>query len=895
MSNVTVSFPAQWKFTPITAGAKNPIGKGWQDKPLTWEEIFPLFSNTYQGVKVGAIGCLSGEMSGGLLFVDHDGHSCDTLIESWGNELPETWRVDSGRGEGHYQLAYWVPEIYWPAIETRKYRTGEAGPDGKPELLELRWNGCQSLIFGAHPSGSEYRWQCPGEIATAPLWVIEKMLKAEEEHPQQVQRATQQNRDLTRWTSVEWANSFLNAIDPSGLDWYTWRDCLFAAHSAGCSEMDVLQWSRQSHAHTEQGFSDVWRHIKGKSGKSVGIGTLGYLAKQAGWTSPFPKKEEVPRDLVKKAPTGPAIETNPISLETVSNRAQALKLEIKKYLAEGDSVARLIIRGDICARYRISKQDFTEQVCQIEADTETREKYEYDGESFFEEESEALRFYIPRYLPVAESILLCAPAGVGKSNLVADELYSGLTGEAFLDEEDINPFDRALYVGSDESVRATRRRFKARGIDTIPNIKNRMHFWSKLDILNLVGLEKKLEDFRPQVVFIDSITSICMEVGISEKDPEFARYLYKLKATIERYGASCVILHHSNKDPLAKGLSRVSGSARIPAAFWGVFLLDRKADNPESPFRILELVKGREIPEFKTVVAIQDRQDWGYGIYKSALEDEEEIKVKSNSIKVLEVLREFSPKGLEFSEIDEKMRLGKSLYRILDRLEDNRLITKRRSAADKRRWVYSVDSEATPPPLKVSIECEQYAESYTGYGKNSSHSTFPLGENNGTISGVQTTLITDLPSHPISKLEEEEFDFDLHGVEILGGGNKGCEENSLYPVSVTADCSHFPDSQGGGGSISIKPPPVKDATPKTRRQFNQKVDRNFSLSETAGFLLGDYVGVSNQSILTKYPFLGDGGIIEKLSSTHARIALCSEPIALEDLRSMVETDEASDF
>jgi replicative DNA helicase len=43
--------------------------------------------------------------------------------------------------------------------------------------------------------------------------------------------------------------------------------------------------------------------------------------------------------------------------------------------------------------------------------------------------------------------------------------------------------------------------------------------------------------------------------------------------------------------------------------------------------------------------------------------------------RVLELLRKFSPRGLEYEEIDCYLNVGKSLYTVLDRLEDRQLIT----------------------------------------------------------------------------------------------------------------------------------------------------------------------------------------------------------------------------
>jgi predicted ATP-dependent serine protease len=46
-----------------------------------------------------------------------------------------------------------------------------------------------------------------------------------------------------------------------------------------------------------------------------------------------------------------------------------------------------------------------------------------------------------------------------------------------------------------------------------------LHIMPHLDITKLSELEAELEDFQPQLVVIDSLTTICLSLGVSEKDP----------------------------------------------------------------------------------------------------------------------------------------------------------------------------------------------------------------------------------------------------------------------------------------------------------------------------------------------------------------------------------------
>jgi hypothetical protein len=79
------------------------------------------------------------------------------------------------------------------------------------------------------------------------------------------------------------------------------------------------------------------------------------------------------------------------------------------------------------------------------------------------------------------------------------------------------------------------------------------------------------------------------------------------------------------------------------------------------------------------------------------------------------------------------LNVGKSLYTVLDRLEDRQLITKRRSKTDARRWVYCLPYHTTnddnttkedgltikdsPPPSHFSGHVELVSENITGKEK----------------------------------------------------------------------------------------------------------------------------------------------------------------------------------
>ena len=180
------ALPAGWGLVAVSTN-KRAYQDDWPNNPLNTEQA----AAEIRAGRAKAIGAIAGPTSGGLLFVDHDGLSATAQLEQLGlplRDLPKSLAMTSGR-DGRFQIIYKVPEQYWPGMKGRRvFKTGLLDADGKAENLDLRWAGHYSVVIGAHPDTSGYRWlrgRGPGEqeIADAPTGLIELLLK-EPEPPQ---------------------------------------------------------------------------------------------------------------------------------------------------------------------------------------------------------------------------------------------------------------------------------------------------------------------------------------------------------------------------------------------------------------------------------------------------------------------------------------------------------------------------------------------------------------------------------------------------------------------------------------------------------------------------------------------------------------------------------------
>jgi len=178
--------PDNWTLLPVDRN-KRPLVDDWQ-KGLSRETVIEILTNGYHGTnKEGkpyfnpastytGFGFLTGELSGGIVAIDCDGIAAHELAERLGG-LPKTVSFTSGK-EGRAQYLYQIPSEYWGAIQTKKLNTG-VKENNKDVLLELRWNGCQSVLPPSkHPDTDGYFWvnDLSIPIAEVPKWVTEQML-----------------------------------------------------------------------------------------------------------------------------------------------------------------------------------------------------------------------------------------------------------------------------------------------------------------------------------------------------------------------------------------------------------------------------------------------------------------------------------------------------------------------------------------------------------------------------------------------------------------------------------------------------------------------------------------------------------------------------------------------
>lgn len=177
-----LNLPGDWALTPLIG--KRPYRKNWQSEPpIIRNRLAELIENgdsedKDKKVHPKGYGLRTGEVSEGILAIDADGYAAHEKLEELGG-LPKTVAFTSGK-PGRCQYLVRVPKEFWSVIRTQKINTKVKDQDGKEQLLEVRWNGCQSVLPpSVHPETGFYKWvnspqDC--EVAQCPLWIIEYFL-----------------------------------------------------------------------------------------------------------------------------------------------------------------------------------------------------------------------------------------------------------------------------------------------------------------------------------------------------------------------------------------------------------------------------------------------------------------------------------------------------------------------------------------------------------------------------------------------------------------------------------------------------------------------------------------------------------------------------------------------
>ncbi len=708
------AIPQTWALTPVR-GDKKPYRDRWQkEAPLALAQIVTEIKSD----RALGYGLRTGAVSGGILAIDADGHAAEKLLQELsGGDLPDTVIFASGK-PGRSQRLYQVPQEYWTVIKTTKLKTGARGSDGKEQQLEFRWDGCQSVLPpSAHPETNGYKWvKSPSEIpvANCPVWVIELMLDKQTTpvlEPVQPVSTTAQpvstaarpplsiflgraDKELIESGIGDGARNdaaqklSLNLVATArrlyelGIDYEGDPRTLYDQFCGFCTPplgSDVKGenegWWRKADAHAKRPSLD--------DGKLQGC----YEA----WV----KRQERPVQQSTKTGENKLQKSMPIvNGEAVYSEDERLRLALLDLAQEKNSIARVRKRAQICSYYRISKSEIESLIKEMEEKTIKQGLQRNTLDDLLDMVVEEINWLIPELLPRGELIVLGGSPKAGKTLMAIDAAFAIATGEDdFLGIK----CDRGkvLLISNDENPRSTKSKLLKRGFR--PGDGEWLEIIFNWTIDRLYELEQVLDEFRPDVVIIDSLKSITVNSDISENSAEFANNIYALKNLFNQYKAAAILIHHTNKNKDAMGIAKLRGSSAIAGAVWGTWQLEHipKPDpegkgliiDPADPNRVLSAFT-RDI-EGQLLKLEFDPENNSY-----ARTDKEIIKEQTKLRDRIMFVLKINPHGLTGREIVECLGLTQDqkhpIYTELTRMEAKRLVSTVKSTRDKRITIYTL-------------------------------------------------------------------------------------------------------------------------------------------------------------------------------------------------------------
>ena len=393
--------------------------------------------------------------------------------------------------------------------------------------------------------------------------------------------------------------------------------------------------------------------------------------------------------------------------------AERFKLELLGLLQMEDPVERCRQIALLAPKYSMGASTIKEAMAAMKQRTQAPKAEVMTLEDLFNSESEAIDWLVSGLLPVGETVLLCALPKVGKSKLAVDLAFSVATGESrFLGQE--TKQGKVLLITPDASRMSLKQELTKRGFRK--QDKENLHVLPQWNIDQMAVLEAELENFRPDLVVIDSLKKITAGKEISENSAEFADNIIALNDMLTRYRAAGILVHHANKGNDAIGVERVRGSTAIVGACWGTWMLDRipKPDpnnakrmivDPKDPQRIFTATSRDAEGTTLNIEFNLENNSWEF-LGEVGLDEQEAQQQMTYQERILKVLRD-NQRSLSGPEIMELMEIGReqrnSVYTVLGRMENRRLINSRPALGDKRFNLYSLSADPSSEAIAITL------------------------------------------------------------------------------------------------------------------------------------------------------------------------------------------------
>jgi len=371
-----------------------------------------------------------------------------------------------------------------------------------------------------------------------------------------------------------------------------WLEVGMALHSASEELLPAwIHWSRgMGEAFDEEEHSTKWHSFSSERDSSLTLGSLIHWAKAYGYQPPAiaatPDTSSRYTAALSAVSAVSAVATKSVQGVrglSVQERMMLLRETAEKLLTEGATPSdRMPVLRDRASALDLSVRDADLTKIIWEARRKNAPSAEALAPGDLLDFTPVPWCWEGLLMRKATNLVVALPKA-GKTSLILEAIASWSKGEAFLGRAFHGECPPVLIVGSDQPQSDWGRMLQKVGLVSeerrlLAPIVGLFHSGAPLS-LDPEGIERICSYAKAHpglLVVIDSYSRCVSSLGVSERDAEIAGPLADLQEALGPYGATLVVIHHSNKASRNESASLASrGSTALPAACSQILHLQR--------------------------------------------------------------------------------------------------------------------------------------------------------------------------------------------------------------------------------------------------------------------------------------------------------------------------------
>ena len=599
------------------APGKAPLEIAWY-KTLNRDDVAHQLEKNSE---LAAVGLFTGVDGYGIVILDVD-FNLASLKRKWGDTLDGAPVVTSTR-KNAAKYIFRVPEEEWENV------SGFGHSDNNDAGYECLFKG-HGVIFGAYPGSKDgkspagqYHFEGdPNNIPEAPKWLISEMRAAKAPRSFIKNRAALDFGGRTQDEIAQIVSDCLSRILTQGVGHRDhWIRIGMAIHSGLPNDTGLNLWSKWSKedldyaAEWESGKNpcrNVWKTFSNDGGI-----TLGTLINEADKYDPERTRFDSATKKIVEGAEAAVQRTKEVSVsyeEIIRRGMAAYELE--------DTARMNYELHALAMEAKYKEQGQLEKLLLEHITQQNREP----GHTMDKVERSKREFLIPGLLPYGYLLLLYGEPGCGKSATALALLKHVVDGVPFQLKKQLVPVKAGpvIYFNADMSSLDFHEEYE------LHEIKNGKHFHFEPDfnLYRQAQFVKKMNEVKPSMIVIDSLSSCSGAKAGDENKAEFAQPLYWLSTKNGDLWPACtiVVLHHTNK---TTGAAR--GSSAIAAACSEAWSVERPKKDSDRGIdeRVITIGKSRLNRSGETLIQTQNAD---LTVSLAEISKPEELQTRAGSV-----------------------------------------------------------------------------------------------------------------------------------------------------------------------------------------------------------------------------------------------------------------------